>query len=134
MFHEVFPPGASVISHMVQHRSFDSDCVQTAHLGSQFSSSVRSSQSVSSRLNRRRRLVRIESRLLPQCSSSEPSTQSPWRSHLRSRCTHSPLAQENCLAEQGLGTGGRTVLTAGLDVEPGEEEPIRTTALVCVCK
>lgn len=49
--------------------------------------------------------------ILPQSFSSDPSTQSLWRSHLWSRWTHSPLAQENCLPEQGLGICG---VTAGL--------------------
>lgn len=49
--------------------------------------------------------------ILPQSFSSEPSMQSLWKSHLWSRWTHSPLEQENCLAEQGLGICG---VTAGL--------------------
>lgn len=53
--------------------------------------------------------------ILPQSFSSDPSTQSFCKSHLRSRWTHSPLAQENCLVEQGLGTCGET---AGLAVVP----------------
>lgn len=56
--------------------------------------------------------------ILPQSFSSDPSTQSFCRSHLRSRWTHSPLAQENCFVEQGLGTSGPCVVTAGLTVVP----------------
>lgn len=56
--------------------------------------------------------------ILPQSFSSDPSTQSFCRSHLRSRWTHSPLLQENCLCEQGLGTWGARVVTAGLAVVP----------------
>lgn len=51
---------------------------------------------------------------LPQSFSSDPSMQSLCRSHLRSLWTHSPVPQENCLGEQGLGTGGRHGVTAGL--------------------
>lgn len=56
--------------------------------------------------------------ILPQSFSSEPSTQSFCRSHLRSRWMHSPLAQENCFEEQGLGTSGPCGVTAGLTVVP----------------
>lgn len=54
--------------------------------------------------------------ILPQSFSSDPSTQSFCRSQRRSRWTHSPLSQENCLGEQGLGTSG---VTTGLAVVPG---------------
>lgn len=55
----------------------------------------------------------------PQSFSSDPSAQFFCRSHLRSRWTHSPLTQRNCLGEHGLGTGGRCGVTTGLTVVPG---------------
>lgn len=55
---------------------------------------------------------------LPQSLSSEPSTQSLCRSHLRSKWTHSPLLHKNCFGEHGLGTRGRIGVTGGVAVVP----------------
>lgn len=68
--------------------------------------------------------------ILPQSFSSDPSTQSFCRSHLRSRWTHSPLAQENCFVEQGLGTSGPCVVTAGLTVVPDKTHEQNNRTLI----
>lgn len=58
---------------------------------------------------------------LPQSFSSDPSTQSFCRSHLRSIWTHSPLSQGNCLWEHGLGTRGSWEVT-GVAVVPSDTQ------------